>query len=495
MTTRYRKLWALTGLAFFVLVVSSSVGVTQVNFTLTVTKAGTGSGTVTSDPPGIDCGNNCTARFPRGTVVTLTAKPASGSTVSSWSGCDSTSTDKSQCTVTMNRDRSVTVTFSTTAKFKLTVTVSGNGSVSSSPAGINNCRGTCSALFNPNETVTLTASPDSGWSFSGWSDACSGTGTCQITMDADKSVKATFTQKPVLTVKISDTSTGSGTVTSSPSGINCGSVCSAPFDPGTLVILKAEPNEDSTVSKWSRCDFASQDNTTCTVRMTADKEVTVTFTRALPTCYGYTRDTEGTFGPDLCQPIDSIVNGVKIRGDGNGNFEDGPNACPKAGCGNDRIVGTAGNDTIFGDDGLGGVPGTGHDWIMGGGGNDEINGEEGDDIIIGGDGDDEIDGGTGNDVIDGRFGVDTLAGGGGNDTFIIRAGNPSAGKGATTIICTQGPGESGKVLVRGDFKARIPFGTYRTQTTVVIEDRSVSFSSPMIYEVDTGPGKCIIKRG
>jgi len=229
--------------------------------------------------------------------------------------------------------------------------------------------------------------------------------------------------------------------------------------------------------------------------MTANRTVTVTFTRALPACYGYTRDTEGTFGRDLCQPIDLNVNGVMIRGDGDGNFTNGPNACPETGCGNDRIVGTAGDDIIFGDDSRGGIPGTGHDWIMGDGGNDTINGEAGNDIIIGGNGNDEIDGGPGNDVIDGRFGVDTLAGGGGNDTFIVRAGNPSAGDGTTTIICTQNPGESGKVLVRGNFKARIPFGTYRTQTTVVIEDRSVSFSSPMIYEVDTGPGKCIIKRG
>jgi hypothetical protein len=64
MTTKYRKLWALTGLAFFVLVVSSSVGVTQVNFTLTVTKAGTGSGTVTSDPPGINCGTTLHSYIP-----------------------------------------------------------------------------------------------------------------------------------------------------------------------------------------------------------------------------------------------------------------------------------------------------------------------------------------------------------------------------------------------------------------------------------------------
>jgi hypothetical protein len=491
MATGYRKMfWVMVGCAVLALFIGSSAGVSQVFVTLTVVK--TGNGTVTSSPAGINCGTTCSASFARNTTVTLTATPDAGSAVQSWSGCDSVSTDNRQCTVTMNSNRTVTVTFSTTTTFTLTVTVSGNGSVSSSPAGINNCRGTCSASFAANTTVTLTASPDSGWSFSGWGGACSGTGTCQITMDANKSVTATFTQNPVLTVIISGT--GSGTVTSIPPGINCGSVCSASFARDT-VVLTATPDGDSTVSNWSGCDSVSQDKRTCTVRMTANRTVTVTFTRALPACYGYTRDTEGTFGRDLCQPIDLNVNGVMIRGDGDGNFTNGPNACPETGCGNDRIVGTAGDDIIFGDDSRGGIPGTGHDWIMGNGGNDTINGEAGNDIIIGGNGDDVIDGGLGNDVIDGRYGVDTLSGGGGNDTFIVRAGNPSAGDGTTTIICTQNPGESGKVLVRGDFKARIPFGTYRTQTTVVIEDRSVSFSSPMIYEVDTGPGKCIIKRG
>nr|BAL54704.1 hypothetical conserved protein [uncultured Acetothermia bacterium]BAL58311.1 hypothetical conserved protein [Candidatus Acetothermum autotrophicum] len=230
--------------------------------------------------------------------------------------------------------------------------------------------------------------------------------------------------------------------------------------------------------------------------MTGNRTVTVTFTRALPVCNGYASDTEGTFGADVCQPIDRLAEGVIIRGDGDGNFTNGPNACPESGCGNDRITGTVGDDIIYGDDGRGGVRGTGHDWIIGGGGNDTIYGEEGNDILTGGNGDDFIDGGPGNDVIDGRFGVDELSGGGGNDTFIVRAGNPDAGSGTTTIICTQSPGESGRVLVRGNFKARIPFGTYRSrETTVVIEDRSVSFSSPMIYEIMTGPGKCTIRRG
>ncbi len=492
MATRYRKLGVLIGCAVLALLLGSSAGVSQLFFTLTVTKAGTGSGTVTSSPAGINCGNTCSASFPRGTTVTLTATPASGSTFTGWSGCDTVSGN--QCTVTMNSNRTVTATFSTSATFTLTVTVTGNGSVSSSPAGINNCRGTCSASFAANTTVTLTATPASGWSFGGWGGACSGTGTCQITMDANKSVTATFSQNPVLTVSVSGT--GTGTVTSSPSGINCGSDCSEPFARDTQVVLTATPDAGSTVSSWSGCDSVSQDRRTCTVRMTSNRTVTVTFTRALPTCTGYASDTEGTFAADVCQPIDRLVEGVIIRGDGDGNFINGPNACPESGCGNDRIIGTLGEDIIYGDDGRGGVKGTGHDWVFGNGSNDTIYGEEGNDIIISGDGDDFIDGGAGNDVIDGRWGVDTLIGGGGNDTFLIRAGNPSAGDGTTTIICTQSSGESGRVLVRGNFKSRIPFGTYRGQeTTVVIEDRSVSFSNPMIYEVMTGPGKCVIRRG
>lgn len=496
MATRYRgKLRILIGCAILTLLLASSAGVSQPFVTLTVAKTGTGSGTVTSSPAGIDCGATCSAQFSRGTTVTLTAVPAAGSSIQGWSGCDSVSADQRQCTVTMNVNRTVTVTFATTATFTLSITVSGNGSVSSTPSGITNCRGTCSASFAANTTVTLTATPDSGWSFVGWGGACSGTGTCQVVMDANKSVTATFSQNPVLTVNISGT--GSGTVTSSPSGINCGSVCSAPFARDTQVTLTATPAADSTISSWSGCDSVSQDRRTCTVNMTGNRNVTVTFTRALPTCNGYTSNVEGTSGQDVCQPLDQGIASVTIRGDGDGNFANGPNACPSSGCGDDRIIGTLGDDVIFGDDSKGGILTTGHDWIIGSGGNDTIYGEAGNDIIIGGDGDDFIDGGPGRDVIDGRYGIDMIFGGGGNDTFIIRAGNPEAGTGGTTtIICTQSPGESGRVLVRGNFKSRIPFGTYRSrETTVVIVDRSVNFSNPMTYEIMTGPGKCVIRRG
>jgi hypothetical protein len=79
--------------------------------TLTVARAGTGSGTVTSSPSGINCGTTCSASYANGTSVTLTASAASGSTFTGWSGaCTGTGT----CTVAMSAARSVTATFNTT---------------------------------------------------------------------------------------------------------------------------------------------------------------------------------------------------------------------------------------------------------------------------------------------------------------------------------------------------------------------------------------------
>lgn len=68
----------------------------------------------------------------------------------------------------------------------------GSGTVNSSLAGIA-CGATCAANFNAAVgSVTLTATPDAGFAFTGWSGACSGTGNCTVTIDAAKNVTATF---------------------------------------------------------------------------------------------------------------------------------------------------------------------------------------------------------------------------------------------------------------------------------------------------------------
>ncbi|WP_395853825.1 cellulase family glycosylhydrolase [Cystobacter fuscus] len=115
------------------------------SFTLTATKAGTGSGTVSSSPSGIDCGSTCTANYSSGASVTLTATAASGSTFAGWSGaCSGTGT----CTVSMTAARSVTATFNT----------SGGGTTCTNPitfsGGTGNFNTTGAACYRTNATIT-----------------------------------------------------------------------------------------------------------------------------------------------------------------------------------------------------------------------------------------------------------------------------------------------------------------------------------------------------
>jgi hypothetical protein len=78
-------------------------------YPLTVSKNGTGSGTVSSDPAGISCGTDCDESYASGQSVTLTAISATGSVFAGWSGtCSGTA---NTCTVSMTGERSVMATF------------------------------------------------------------------------------------------------------------------------------------------------------------------------------------------------------------------------------------------------------------------------------------------------------------------------------------------------------------------------------------------------
>jgi uncharacterized repeat protein (TIGR02543 family) len=77
--------------------------------TLTVNRTGTGNGTVTSNPAGINCGADCTETYNGNTVVALTATPAAGSSFAGWSG-DCSGTDPTT-SVTMNANKTCTATF------------------------------------------------------------------------------------------------------------------------------------------------------------------------------------------------------------------------------------------------------------------------------------------------------------------------------------------------------------------------------------------------
>src|SRR6266496_3998631 len=173
---------------------------THASPTLTVNKGGTGSGTVTSSPAGISCGATCSASYNSGTVVTLTAAAAGGSTFTGWSGGGCSGTGS--CVVTMNASTTITATFTLqTQSYSLTVNKGGTGSgtVTSNPGGIS-CGATCSASYNSGTVVTLTAAAAGGSTFAGWSGGgCSGTGSCVVTMNAATTVAATFNVQTTLT--------------------------------------------------------------------------------------------------------------------------------------------------------------------------------------------------------------------------------------------------------------------------------------------------------
>jgi len=246
-------------------------------YTLTLTKSGTGVGTVGSVPAGIACGTACSASFPDGTSVTLTAFSAIGSTFTGWSGAECPGTGG--CTVTANGDMSVAATFATqTNALTVTKAGSGSGTVTSNPSGIT-CGATCSTTYNYNTGVTLTAAPATGSTFIGWSGACAGTGPCTLSMTQARSVTATFTPQTTVTtypIAVTKTGSGSGTVMSAPSGIDCGSTCSANLASGTDVTLTAAPAIGSTFIGWTGAGCTGTGR--CSVTMNAAESVTASFT-------------------------------------------------------------------------------------------------------------------------------------------------------------------------------------------------------------------------
>jgi N-acetylneuraminic acid mutarotase len=166
-------------------------------YTLNVRLSGNGRGRVTSDNltrdgsrGNVSCVPFCSGKFGLDEEVRLNAVAEPGSQFTGWGGaCSGTA---GQCSVRLSTDRDVTAVFAmTSATLTVSLTGAGDGMVSSSPAGID-CGATCAASFPIGRVVTLTASPARGSAFAGWGGACSGTGTCIVTLDAARTVTAGF---------------------------------------------------------------------------------------------------------------------------------------------------------------------------------------------------------------------------------------------------------------------------------------------------------------
>ena len=191
---------------------------TPSSYTLIVTKVG--NGTVSSFPPGITCGVDCSERFDasKSTVVTLTAIPDEQWTFNSWAGDD----DCSDGVVTMNGNRNCTAIFSgpgsgtggPTYTLFVSKTGTGSGTVTSSPPGIN-CGDDCSEVYRNGTSVQLTGAANSGSAFVGFSGDSDCTDTV-VTMNASKTCVATFTALSTPTPAATATRTPTPAATNTP---------------------------------------------------------------------------------------------------------------------------------------------------------------------------------------------------------------------------------------------------------------------------------------
>jgi hypothetical protein len=255
-----------------------------VSHNLTITRDGNGSGgiSVSGGVRQTCSATSCTYAYPAGTSLTLTARPERGTDFAGWSSpCSGTART---CKLTMSEARTVRATFSQPISHNLALTIGGPGSVklSAPRQRSSNCTANCTRSYRAGTEITLTAIPQRGMEFAGWSSHCSGTAlACTLTMSEARNVAATFRQPAShdLTLVVE----GSGSVTlSTPRqrGANCTANCTKTYRQGTDVTLTAKARRGWVFDGWS--GEVCTGNGACSLPMTEARDVTARFRAATP---------------------------------------------------------------------------------------------------------------------------------------------------------------------------------------------------------------------
>ena len=192
--------------------------------------------------------------FTAGSSVIVTATPNTGYTFVNWTDNGVVVSASASYTFIINANKTLVANFLLNT-YTLNVTAT-NGTVVKNPN---------QATYNHGITVVITATPNAGYTFTGWSDGATGsTNPLTVTMDANKNITANFAQITYTLVVI----TINGSVAKVPSQTT--------YNSGATVMLTPTPNTGYTFTSWS--GDATGSTNPLTVTMDANKNITANYT-------------------------------------------------------------------------------------------------------------------------------------------------------------------------------------------------------------------------
>lgn len=244
---------------------------------------------LTSNPElgGITTGSGI---FSQGEIININAIPNVGYTFKNWTEGENVVSINPGFQFTMSGNRYLVANFSIN-NYLLTV-LSNNGTVAKSPN---------LSVFDNGTIVTLTATPNAGFTFTSWSgDATSNSNPLMVTMNSDKTITANYTAIPPITYTL-NVNANNGSVSKQPNQLN--------YNTGTTVLITATPNAGYTFTSWS--GDASGSVNPLNVVMNSNKNVTANFTAILPDTY--TLNVTANNGSVVKQPNQTNYNaGVSV---------------------------------------------------------------------------------------------------------------------------------------------------------------------------------------
>lgn len=164
------------------------------------------------------------------------------------------------------------------------------GNVAIEPNGIS-CSSNCINTIANGSTLKLTAQPVGNAIFSGWSGACEGTSSCNLSMTSNKNVTANFTSPPPITFTLYLNQSLGGTLKVNDNVIDCIDGCQLSFQAGETIHLSAQAKEGYEFGAWSNECMAALD---CIITITKDSDLFAQFSQSTPPLNTLTVETIGS---------------------------------------------------------------------------------------------------------------------------------------------------------------------------------------------------------